>query len=201
MSTRLLQSGKAVRLRRETCRAEAPPGRGWGRAGQWGACRALSGPGRPWEGLPQGAPSAAMCGCARQRCQDSAQRASSPGPRTPLTQAVLWAPTRMEDHPRMEEGLDDHSSVLIPLPWLPRHIPPPCPSHHFCCISFLFNSTGRKARLLGLALKACVAHHHCSPAPPCLLKAPLQPCAPKKCSLSPPQRRSLPSSSLSTSWR
>lgn len=144
MSTRLLQSGKAVRLRRETCRAEAPPGRGWGRAGQWGACRALSGPGRPWEGLPQGVPSAAVCGCAQQRCQDSAQRASSPGPRTPLTQAVLWAPTRMEDHPRMEEGLDDHSSVLIPLPWLPRHIPPP--ALHTTSAIFLFCSIAQDER-------------------------------------------------------
>lgn len=198
MSTHLLQSGKAVRLRRETCRAEAPPGRGLGRAGQWGACRALSGPGRPWEGLPQGAPlrpCVAVRGSAVRTLPKEPPRLV-PGP--PSHRQCCGPPTRMEDHPRMEEGLDDHSSVLIPLPWLPGHIPPPCPPHHFCYISFLFNSTGRKARLLGLALEACVAHHHCSPAPPCLLKAPLQPCAPKKCSLFPPQHQSLPSSSLST---
>lgn len=64
----------------------------------------------------------------------------------------------------MDEGLDD-SSVLILLPWLPGNTPPSCPPHHFCYIPFLFNSIGQKARLLGLALKACVAHHHCSLCP------------------------------------
>lgn len=61
-----------------------------GRAGQWGACRALSDR-EAWEGLPQGVPSAAVCGCAQQRCQDLPKEPRlAPGP---LTQAVLWALT------------------------------------------------------------------------------------------------------------
>lgn len=35
--------------------------------------------------------------------------ASLPDPRTPIVQSVLWAPAWMEDHPRMDGGLHDHS--------------------------------------------------------------------------------------------
>ena len=185
--------------RRETCRAEATPGRGRGGQGQWGAHRALSGQGRPWEGLPQGAPSVAVWGCARQCCQDSAQRASLPDPRTPIMQSVLWVPAWMEDHSQMDEGLDD-SSVLILLPWLPGNTPPPCPPHHSAIFLFCSTAQDEKPGSWAWHSRPVLPITTALSAPPCLLKAPLQPCAPKKCSVSPPQHRSLPSSSLSMSW-